>query len=142
MVHTLILESIGGNPEFSPLFATEEELNAIQFTGGFISVHEQAMTFAFTVLAMSQIFHMIGMTDLRRSFIHVFKDGNWMLLISFILGFALQIAVTELPFLSSPFKTTQLLFSEWLILAAMACVPLIVHEILAPIFRKKNIQII
>lgn len=134
--------SFGGTPVFSQLFATEEELNAIQFTGGFISVHEQAMTFAFTVLAMSQIFHMIGMTDLRRSFIHVFKDGNWMLLISFILGFALQIAVTELPFLSSPFKTTQLLFSEWLLLAAMACVPLIVHEILAPIFRKKNIQII
>lgn len=131
-----------GHPEFSALFATEEELNAIQFTNGFISVHEQAMTFSFTVLAMSQIFHMIGMTDLRRSFIHVFKDGNWMLLISFILGFALQIAVTEIPFLSSAFKTTKLLFSEWMILAAMACVPLIVHEILAPIFRKKDIQII
>lgn len=134
--------SFTGNPTFSQIYQTEEELNAIQFTDGFISVHEQAMTFSFTVLAMSQIFHMIGMTDLRRSFLHVFRDGNWMLLISFILGFALQIAVTELPFLSSPFKTTQLLFTEWLVLAAMAAVPLIVHEILAPIFRKKNIQII
>ncbi len=134
--------SFSGTPTFSQIYQTEEELNAIQFTDGFISVHEQAMTFAFTVLAMSQIFHMVGMTDLRRSFLHVFRDGNWMLLISFILGFALQIAVTELPFLSSPFKTTQLLFSEWLILAAMAAVPLLVHEILAPIFRKKNIQII
>lgn len=136
------LAGVSSAADFSPLFLTEEELNAVQFTQGYISVHEQAMTFGFTVLAMSQIFHMVGMTNLRRSFIHVFKDGNWMLLISFILGFALQIAVTEIPFLSSPFKTTKLLFSEWMILALMASVPLIVHEILAPIFRKNNIQII
>ena len=134
--------SFGGTPVFSELFATEDALNAVQFSQGFISVHEQAMTFAFTVLARSQIFHRIGRTDLRRSFIHVFKDGNWMLLISFIVGFALQIAVTELPFLSAPFKTTQLLFTEWLLLAGMALVPLLVHEVLAPIFRKKNIQVI
>lgn len=134
--------SMFGSPTFSGLYADEELLNASQFTQGYISVHEQAMTFAFTVLAMSQIFHMLGMTDLKRSFLHVFKEKNWMLLVSFILGFALQIAVTELTFLSSPFKTTQLLWEEWLILAAFAAVPLIVHEILAPIFRKKDINII
>lgn len=134
--------SFTGTPTLSALYATEEELNAIQFTQGFISVHEQAMTFAFTVLAISQIFHMIGMTDIKRSFIHVFKEKNWMLLVSFVLGFALQIAVTEIPFLSSAFKTTQLLWSEWLILAAMASVPLIAHEIMVPIFKAKNVQII
>ena len=105
-------------------------------------VHREATTWAFTVLAMSQIFHMVGMTDIKRSFLHVFKDGNWMLLVSFILGFALQLAVTEFDFLANAFKTTELSWQEWLILAGMASLPLIVHEILAPIFRKKEVQII
>jgi Ca2+-transporting ATPase len=123
-------------------FDTEAALDAVQFTQGYLSVHEQSQTFAFTVLAMSQIFHMVGMTDLKRSFIHVFKDGNWMLLIAFVLGFALQIGVTEIHGLALVFGTTALAWNEWLILAAMASVPLIVHEILAPIFRKTKSQLI
>ncbi|MFA6829995.1 MAG: calcium-translocating P-type ATPase, PMCA-type [Bacilli bacterium] len=128
--------------QFSPLYASEAELDAVQFTSGYLSVHEQAQTFAFTVLAMSQLFHMVGMTDIKRSFIHIFKDGNWMLLVAFILGFALQIAVTEIHGLALIFGTTALTFTQWLILAAMACAPLLVHEIAAPIFRKKKVEII
>lgn len=105
-------------------------------------VYREAQTWAFTVLGMSQIFHMIGMTDIKRSFIHVFKDGNWMLAVSFVLGFVLQIAVTEIPFLTQAFSTTALSWQEWLILACMASAPLIAHEIMAPIFRKKDVKII
>lgn len=137
----------GSTASFAP---NKEILNSITSTGyqRFVDimsnaeVHREATTWAFTVLAMSQIFHMVGMTDIKRSFIHVFKDGNWMLLVSFVLGFLLQIAVTEIPFLENAFSTTGLAWQEWLILALMASVPLIVHEILAPIFRKKQVQII
>lgn len=102
----------------------------------------ECQTSAFTVLAMAQIFHMVGMTDIKRSFLHVFKDGNWMLLVSFVLGFALQLVVTEVPFFNDVFKTSHLSWDYWLILAAMASAPLILHEILAPIFRKRKVEII
>lgn len=124
-------------------FETEEALNAAQFTdGGWLNVHEQAQTFAFTVLAMAQIFHMVGMTDIKHSFIHVFKGGNWMLAVAFALGFLLQIVVTEVNGLNLAFGTTHLQWFEWLELAAISTVPLIVHEIMAPVFRKKNVEII
>lgn len=115
---------------------------------GFISclknpeVHLECTTWAFTVLGMSEIFHMIGMTDIKRSFVHVFKEKNWMLLVSFVLGFTLQILVTEVPGLCTIFRCQHLDWQEWLILAALATAPLILHEILAPVLRKKNSQII
>jgi len=91
---------------------------------------------------MSQVFHMIGMTDIKHSFIHVFKSKNWMLLVAFVSGFALQILVTEVDPISSVFGTTVLRWNEWLELAALAAVPLLAHEILAPILRAKKSQII
>lgn len=115
---------------------------------GFVScmeneiVHRECTTWAFTVLALSQIFHMVGMTDIKQTFLHVFKEKNWMLLASFIFGIALQAFVTEVPGITDIFSTVSLDFVEWLILLAFACVPLIAHEILAPIFRKKDVQVI
>lgn len=133
---------------FAPVLANPKAIEGLTGYNLFVAimndsaVHIEATSFAFTVLAMSQIFHMVGMTDIKRSFVHVFKEGNWMLLISFVLGFLLQIAVTEIPFMENAFKTVGLDWQEWLILAGMACVPLLVHEILAPIFRKKKAEII
>ena len=143
-----ILAFTNSNLSFAP--QVEESIRLSWGSGytGFVNcmnnevVHKEATTFAFTVLAISQIFHMIGMTDIKHSFIHVFKDKNWMLLISFILGFALQIFVTEVNGVTTIFSTTSLDIYEWLILTLMACLPLIVHEVLAPIFKKKNVQII
>ena len=143
-----ILAFTNSNLSFAP--QVEESIRLSWGSGyiGFVNcmnnevVHKEATTFAFTVLAISQIFHMIGMTDIKHSFIHVFKDKNWMLLISFILGFTLQIFVTEVNGVTTIFSTTSLDIYEWLILTLMACLPLIVHEVLAPIFKKKNVQII
>ena len=123
-------------------FATEAELDSAQFTTGYLSVHEQSQTFAFTVLAMAQVFHMIGMSDIKHSFINVFKGGNWMMLVSFIFGLGLQVLVTEVDGMAMVFGTTKLQWFEWLYLLAISLLPLLVHEILAPIFRKKNVQII
>ncbi len=143
-----ILAFTNSSANFAPVVDEVTRLSWGSGYNGFVNcmnsevVHKEATTFAFTVLAMSQIFHMIGMTDIKHSFIHVFKDKNWMLLVSFIAGFALQIFVTEVNGVTTIFSTVSLDIEEWLILAAMACVPLIIHEILAPIFRKKNVQII
>jgi Ca2+-transporting ATPase len=123
-------------------FESEAALDAVQFSEGYLNVHEQAQTFAFTVLAMSQIFHMVGMTDIKRSFLHVFRSRNWMLLVAFVAGFGLQILVTEVDPLALVFGTTKLQWFEWLELAGFAMIPLLAHEILAPIFRKKQVQII
>ncbi len=98
----------------------------------------KSQTFAFTTLGMAQLFHMLGMSDVKQSFIHVFKKKNTMMLIAFIVGFVLQIAVTEVHFLSEIFKTAELSLVEWLWLALLSAFPLITHELLAPILRGKK----
>ena len=118
------------------LFDTKAELNAIQYSEGYLSIYEKCQTFSFTVLALGQLFHMLGTTSSYRSFIHIFKEKNYMLLIAFLLGFSLQVIVTEVPGISLVFQTTRLSVTDWLILLALSSLPLIVHEILVP-FNKK-----
>ena len=114
----------GGYSAFTELYKQED-------------IYLEASTFAFSVLALSQIFHMIGMMNLNKSFIFVFKEKNNMLYISFVVGFLLQILVTEVPFLNTIFKTEQLHILEWLYLLPLAMVPLIVHELLVPLIKRK-----
>ena len=52
------------------------------------------------------------------------------MLFSFIMGFALQFAVTEISFLRNAFCTVNLNPREWGILMALAAFPLLAHEIL------------
>lgn len=143
-----ILAFTGSTASFAPQIEASVRNSWGNGYNGFIAclnnfeVHREATTWAFTVLAMSQVFHMVGMSDIKNTFLRVFKNKNWMMLVSFIFGFVLQIAVTEIPFMEVAFKTTGLQWQEWLILIAFAIVPLIVHEILAPVFKKKNVQII
>lgn len=89
----------------------------------------QARTMAFVALAFSEIFHMVGMSNQNRSFIHVFKNKNYMMLIAAVVAIALQLAVIEIPFMRDVFSTSDLTVTEWLITAAMCVTPLIVHEI-------------
>lgn len=138
----VIQSSTGGWMPSSIGYTTEAALNAVQFEEVVLSVHEQAQTFAFTVLAMAQIFHMVGMTDIKHSFINVFKGKNWMLAVAFVFGFALQVLVTEVNGMNIVFGTTHLVYYEWFELLGFAVIPLVVHEILAPFFRKRDVQII
>ncbi len=89
----------------------------------------QAQTMAFTALALSELVHMIGMSDLDHSFIHVFKDKNWMMAIALFAGMALQLLVIEVPGVSDVFSTCNLNWAEWLVTIATALLPLTVHEI-------------
>ena len=86
-------------------------------------------TVAFTVLAVSQLFHMLGMSNIRRSFVHVFTNKNWMMLLAFVVGLALQLLVVEVPIFNDFFSTHNFDGFEWIITVCLAIVPLIIHEI-------------
>ena len=100
----------------------------------------QAQTMAFTTLAFSELFHMIGMSDVKKSFIHIFKDKNKMMFIAFFLGICLQLLVIEVPFLQKIFNTSNLTLRMWIWTAILSLIPLFMHEILnlgRRIFKKK-----
>lgn len=92
---------------------------------------EESQAMAFTVLAFSELFHMLGMTNVRRSVVFVLKDPNKMLWISFFIGLALQFLVVETPGLNSFFSVYPLHDHpiDYLWVFLLAIVPLIIHEI-------------
>ena len=102
-------------------------------------IRMESQTMAFCVLSLSELFHMLGMTSLRKSFVHNFWSKNWLLWVSFVVGVALQVAVVNVPGLNDFFSCRQLGLDQWLTVAALSFVPLVVHEIVALILflRKK-----
>jgi Ca2+-transporting ATPase len=99
-------------------------------------IYAKAQTFAFTVLGISQLFNAIGFKKLHKSIFKVNHLQNKVMIAAFVVGFGLQIAVTEVPFLSELFETAQLSLKEWLCLTAVCTTPLWVHEIYRLLFRK------
>ncbi|MGL6106407.1 cation-translocating P-type ATPase [Romboutsia sp.] len=93
-------------------------------------VLKHSQTYAFTVLALSQLFHAIGMRNVDKSIFSMNHLENKMMIAAFVIGFILQIAVTEVPFLVAVFGTTQLHIVEWVYLILLSTVPLIFHEII------------
>lgn len=89
-----------------------------------------SQTFAFTVLGVSQLFHMLGMSNIRKTFFRLFSPKEAFVWFAFLIGFVLQILVTEVPFLTAAFGTTSLSLNQWLLLAAIATGPLVLHEII------------
>lgn len=97
----------------------------------------QAQTMAFTTLAFSELFHMIGMSNVKKSFVSVFKSKNIMLLIAFILGISLQLLVIEVPGIRDVFSTFNLNLTEWIVTAILSILPLIAHEIVVLVLKIK-----
>lgn len=91
----------------------------------------QARTMAFTTLAFCELFHMLGMSNVKKSFIHVFANKNWMMALAFVVGIGLQFLVIEVPAIRAVFSTADLTGSEWLITAICSVLPWIAHEIVA-----------
>ena len=124
-----------------PIF--EENATSIQDIARIMSekpdVLMQSQTAAFCVLSLSELFHMLGMTSLRKSFVHNFWSKNWLLWVSFVVGVALQVAVVNVPGLNNFFSCAPLDPLHWGIVLALSVAPLVVHEIVALILflRKK-----
>lgn len=93
-------------------------------------VLRHSQTYSFTVLALSQLFHAIGMRNIDKSIFKMNHFNNKMMILSFIVGFVLQIAVTEISFLVNIFQTVQLEFIEWIYLILISTVPMICHELI------------
>lgn len=89
----------------------------------------RAQTYAFTVLGMSELFHAFGMRDVKISIFSRKRGFNPVMAASFALGFALQFAVTEIPYLTGAFGTASLSLKEWIYLLVLAAFPLIAHEV-------------
>jgi Ca2+-transporting ATPase len=127
---------------FVPAWMHMDEVNAL---GGIKQFYEenqgilgQARTMAFVTLAFSELMHMIGMSDVKHSFIHVFKDKNWMMALAFALGIVLQIIVVMVPGISSIFKTSWLSGMEWLITIGLCLIPIVIHEFLVLVWHKNT----
>lgn len=95
------------------------------------SILHQAQTMAFTTLAFCELFHMIGMSNVKKSFIHIFSNKNWMMALAFVVGIGLQFLVIEVPAVRAVFSTANLTGNEWIITAICSVLPLIIHEIVA-----------
>lgn len=91
----------------------------------------KAQTYAFTVLGMSQLFHAVGMRDVQKSFFRMKHLENKLMIAACILGFFLQFAVTEVPFLVNAFGTSPLSGREWMHLTLLAASPLLAHELIS-----------
>jgi P-type Ca2+ transporter type 2C len=92
-------------------------------------IYVQAQTYAFTVLAISQLFNAMGMRNLNKSIFKLNHFNNRLMIVAFIVGFGLQIAVTEIHFLTEVFGTVELSFKEWIYLTVLSTAPLWFHEI-------------
>ena len=98
----------------------------------------RAQTYAFTVLGMSQLYHAVGMRNVRKSFFCMNHLENKVMILACLVGFALQFAVTEIPFLIGLFGTTHLNGREWMYLSLLSAAPLFAHELLALFSRDKG----
>jgi Ca2+-transporting ATPase len=100
-----------------------------------------SQTYAFSTLAVSQLFNAVGMRNLNRSIFKFNHLANKMMIIAFAVGMALQISVTEIPWLISVFGTVELSLREWLSVIALSTAPLWFHELLVFVKFLKHTKI-
>lgn len=106
---------------------TIANLQAVLGTGEILN---RSQTYAFTVLGMAQLFHAVGMRDIRRSVFCMNHFKNKLMIAAAVIGVALQLLVTEIPYLTAAFGTAHLTLREWGRLGILAAFPLLAHEIL------------
>ncbi len=101
----------------------------------------RARTYAFTALGMSQLFHMLGMSNIKKSVINIFKNKNKLMLVAFVAGITLQVLVTEIPLLNQFFQTAELSLWEWGWLLLISALPLLVHELVVIMYRHQKKEV-
>ena len=94
------------------------------------NVLSEAQTMAFTTLAFCELFHMLGVSNVKETVFNIYKKKNVVILIAFLVGILLQLAVIEIPFVRDVFSTEDLSWLEWGVTALLSLLPLIVHEVI------------
>lgn len=84
-------------------------------------------TMAFAVLSLSQLFHSFNVRS-EKSLLKIDILSNMKLVYSFFLGIILQVAVISVPALAVIFRTANLNFVQWLIVALLSASPILVVE--------------
>jgi Ca2+-transporting ATPase len=90
----------------------------------------EGRTIALTVLALSQLFHAVGMRNVNRSVFRMNHLENCFMIVAFFAGLILQIGIVQLPFIGRIFGTQQLSVGEWLFALLLSVTPLVMHEII------------
>ena len=101
-----------------------------------VLVHGQ--TYAFTILAIIELFHAIGARDEHNSIFKFKLFDNKMMIVAFLVGLLGQVAVTEIPFLTNIFGTTSLSIVEWIYIFGVASLTLVLHEVTYLLYKIKN----
>ena len=89
----------------------------------------QSQTLAFCTLAISELFHAIGMRDTETSLFKFKHLDNKIMILALVVGLIGQLAVTEIPFLRTIFGTVRMTAAMWGFVLILSIMPLIVHEI-------------
>ena len=100
----------------------------------------RSQTMAFCTLAMSELFHAIGMRDTEHSLFKFNHLDNKIMILAFFFGLIGQVAVTEIPFLMNVFGTCRMTWKMWLFITVISLAPLVVHEIwvLIKLLKKRS----
>ena len=89
----------------------------------------KSQTLAFCTLAMSELFHAIGMRDTENSVFRFNHLDNKVMILALAVGVVCQVAVTEIPFLMELFGTERMTGKMWLFTVVISLLPVLVHEI-------------
>lgn len=104
--------------------------------------HIVGQTMAFTVLAMSQLFHAFNQRSNTESVLSTGNGHNKQLLLAIIASFAVIGIVLFVPFMRNIFSLTLLKPVEWAITIGLSLLPLVLVEITKFIKRKFKLEII
>ena len=85
-------------------------------------------TFAFAVLAISQLFHAFGVRS-KESLLRIGIFSNRKIVLAFLLGVVMQVTVIGHPALAEIFGVVPLTFAQWRTVALLAPIPLVVMEL-------------
>ena len=98
----------------------------------------QSQTLAFCTLAVSELFHAVGMRDTETSLFKFNHFDNKIMILAFAVGIIGQLAVTEIPFLRTVFGTVQMTAPMWGLVLILSVMPLVAHEIVVLVKKSKK----
>ena len=99
----------------------------------------KARSICFSTLSISEIFHMVGMSNVKANLLTILKNNNNLRILAFFIGLILQIIVIQIPFMNIIFKTCPLELKEWLMVILISFIPLTIHEALVKFFSSSSL---